>query len=98
MTQPRSRVQIDSIIAGVADIDDDDDGSVGRIGLSVKLPMPSGLFISLQLALFISQLQKIYPRYKYVQGEFLSLLLTHFPTRPVRSSAGCRAPGLVVYH
>ena len=32
------------IIAGVADIDDDDDGSVGRIGLSVKLPMPSGLF------------------------------------------------------
>ena len=32
------------------------------------------------------------------QGEFLSLLLTHFPTRLVRSSAGCRAPGLVVYH
>ena len=50
----------------------------------------------LQLALFISQLQRIYPRYKYVQGEFLSLLLTHFPTQPVRSSAGCRAPGLVV--
>ena len=27
-----------------------------------------------------------------------SPLLTHFPIRPVRSSAGCRAPGLVAAH
>ena len=30
VTQPRSRVQIANIIANVADIDEDDDGSVGR--------------------------------------------------------------------
>ena len=50
----------------------------GTVELARLIYCPSTFTISLQLALFIFQLQRIYPRYKYVQGEFFSLLLTHF--------------------